>query len=425
MGLFDVASGLGLVALFGYKSVNESGLVLASDWPLLLVGFVATGLAIDILVIQSQIKNLAVLLLPVITTLLGAQQIVPGLDSLLLNIALTWASFTLISGRFYVWETLELFFYIVFGLVSSDAQIKALVHLMPDLPLVPRFTNAFWNLFYATFSWYFKKHGFVINSMNWGYHNGEEENKQQLQDSLVLSKEQIMQVLPDCSLWEVEKFSLQLYRKNISAVPGGLAGKDLADVSCGKGGGIRMLSELGSVGDKTEPKTTVGMDFSPVNVAECKASYTSEGKRRPVGLSFTQGSATHMPFADASKDVIVSVEASHCYPSKLAFLKEAHRSLKPDGRLCVIDFMRENQYADYKRWIEEAGLVLERDESVREEVLRASAKVSAEKEAIIEERAPWYMKYFARRFFNTADSVTFNKFASHVYDYRWFTIRKA
>ena len=261
--------------------------------------------------------------------------------------------------------------------------------------------------------------------MNWGYHNGEEENKIQHEDSLVLSQAQINQVLPEASLWEIEKFSLQLYRKNISAVPGGLAGKDIADVSCGKGGGIRMLSELGAVGDKAEPRTTVGMDFSPVNISECKENYTSEGKRRPAGLSFQQGSATHMPFADGSKDVIVSVEASHCYPSKLQFLKEAHRSLKPDGRLCIIDFMRDFQYDDYKRWIEEAGLVLERDESVTKEVLRASAKVSAEKEAIIEERSPFYMKYFARRFFNTADSVTFNKFASGVYDYRWFTIRKA
>jgi ubiquinone/menaquinone biosynthesis C-methylase UbiE len=325
----------------------------------------------------------------------------------------------------WMWEILEFVIYVVFGVVAVNPRLKKYIHLTPELGMYDRYTNAFWNVFYAVFSWYFKKNGLEIRSMNWGYHWGDDlENKVQTEDSMVLTKAQIEQVLIGASsdLWEVEKFSLQLYRKNVSAVPGGLSGKDVADVSCGKGGGIRMLSELGMVGDSKGPNSVVGMDFSPVNIAECNESY-KEGVR-PACLSFQQGSAIDIPFDDESKDVIISTEASHCYPSKLLFLQHVKRVLRKNGRLCIVDFMRDHQYAAYKEAIKEAGLVMEKDESILEEVIRASRKVSAVKEKYIETRLPWYMHYFAKRFTNTADSVTFHKFVSKTYDYRWFTIKK-
>jgi ubiquinone/menaquinone biosynthesis C-methylase UbiE len=324
-----------------------------------------------------------------------------------------------------LWETLEFIIYVLFGVVAVTPRLKKYVHLTPELRMYDRYTNAFWNVFYAVFSWYFKKNNLEIRSMNWGYHWGDElENKVSTEDSMVLTKAQIEQVLIGASsdLWEVEKFSLQLYRKNVSAVPGGLAGKDVVDVSCGKGGGIRMLSELGMVGDKKGPNSVVGMDFSPVNIGECNESYR-EGVR-PACLSFRQGSAIDMPFEDESKDVIISTEASHCYPSKFLFLQHAKRVLRKNGRLCIVDFMRDHQYAAYKEDIKKAGLVMEKDESILEEVIRASRQCSAVKEKLIEERMPIFMHYFAKRFTNTKDSVTFNKFVTKTYDYRWFTIKK-
>jgi len=319
------------------------------------------------------------------------------------------------------YEFVELVMYLVFNQVALEPRLGKYMYLDGKMSFKAKISGIFWNLFYAGFSIYFKSSGLTINSMNWGYHCGDEENKQHKGDHLVLTKQQVKQVLPDCSMWETEKFSLQLYRKNVSAVKGGLAGKDIADVSCGKGGGIRMLAELGAVGDKKRPASVVGMDYSPVSVDDCNRNYPMD--RRPDNLTFVHGSAEAMPFADNSKDVIISTEASHCYPSKLKFLKEAKRCLKPGGRLCIVDFMRVHQYEDYKRFIIEAGLELETDESVLKEVIRASRTVSAHKVELIEKKMPRFLWSLSKRFANTADSVTFQKFTSGVYDYRWFVIK--
>lgn len=182
-----------------------------------------------------------------------------------------------------------------------------------------------------------------------------------------------------------------------------------------------MLAELGAVGDTERPKSVIGMDFSPVSVADCDVSYPMD--RRPDNLKFKCGSAEAMPFEDNSKDVIISTEASHCYPTWSTFLKEAKRCLKPGGRLCIVDFMRANTYEKYKKMIADEGLELERDETILQEVIRASRQVSANKVALIEERMPRCLWYLSKRFANTADSVTFKKFTSGVYDYRWFVIK--
>lgn len=326
---------------------------------------------------------------------------------------------------FCIWEILETIYYVFLGEIAEKPRIGQWLTLDASLPTRDRFQYAFWNYFYALFSWYFKAKGIEVRSMNWGYHCNEQsdEEKRDSYKTFELSEKQIMkQVLPGvCSdIWQVEKFSLQLYRKNVSAVKGGLAGKDVADVSCGKGGGIRCLSELGAGGDKKTPNSVIGMDFSPVNVRECQTSYDGQIDH----LSFQCGSAEKMPFEDNSKDVIVSVEASHCYPDKIKFLKEAKRVLRKGGRLCIVDFMRmEKEVDNYRKLIADAGLVLERDETILPEVIAASRKCSAVKVALIERLMPRYMWYLSKRFCNTADSVTFHKFTSGVYDYRWFVIK--
>jgi len=51
------------------------------------------------------------------------------------------------------------------------------------------------------------------------------------------------------------------------------------------------------------------------------------------------GSAMDMPFADETFDIVLSLEAAHCFADKSRFLAEASRVLRPGGTLLVIDLI--------------------------------------------------------------------------------------
>src|SRR5690242_11658674 len=56
-------------------------------------------------------------------------------------------------------------------------------------------------------------------------------------------------------------------------------------------------------------------------------------KRGTEPVSVTEGSATHLPFPDATFDAAVAVHIFHLIPDWQQALAELKRVLKPDGRL--------------------------------------------------------------------------------------------
>jgi ubiquinone/menaquinone biosynthesis C-methylase UbiE len=95
----------------------------------------------------------------------------------------------------------------------------------------------------------------------------------------------------------------------------------LLDVGCGTG---QLASRL-----RRELRSTrvVGCDFSRGMLGRAAA--------REPGACWAQGDAARLPFADASHEALVSTEAFHWFPDKLAALAEFFRVLAPDGRLLV------------------------------------------------------------------------------------------
>jgi len=122
---------------------------------------------------------------------------------------------------------------------------------------------------------------------------------------------------------EPDRPNIQLYEH----VRGGLSlrGLRVLEVSCGHGGGASFFARTQA------PAEYVGLDLNPEAIRHC------ERRHRAAGLRFLVGDAQKLPFPDASFDVVVNVEASHCYPDFPGFVDEVARVLKPGGRFLHAD----------------------------------------------------------------------------------------
>ena len=100
------------------------------------------------------------------------------------------------------------------------------------------------------------------------------------------------------------------------------------EVGCGRGGGAAFLTALHT------PARYTAVDFSPAAVALAARLHAAAAPR----LSFAVGDAERLAFGDASFDVVVNVESSHCYGDVPAFLREMARVLAPGGRFAFADF---------------------------------------------------------------------------------------
>ena len=114
---------------------------------------------------------------------------------------------------------------------------------------------------------------------------------------------------------EPNRACIQLYHH--VATPIDLRGKHMLEVSCGHGGGAAWLTRT------LQPASDTGLDLNPRGVAFCRQ------RHRVDGLTVVRGDAKNLPFAAATFDAVINVEASHCYPSLPRFLGEVARVLRP------------------------------------------------------------------------------------------------
>jgi ubiquinone/menaquinone biosynthesis C-methylase UbiE len=98
------------------------------------------------------------------------------------------------------------------------------------------------------------------------------------------------------------------------------AQQDVVEIACGSGQGLGMLERVSrsvEAGDYSEPILKMARDHY--------------GDRIPLARIDAQA----LPYADASKDVVILFEAIYYVPDASRFARECHRVLRPGGRVLV------------------------------------------------------------------------------------------
>jgi tocopherol O-methyltransferase len=100
----------------------------------------------------------------------------------------------------------------------------------------------------------------------------------------------------------------------------------IVDVGCGIGGSSLYLAEKYSA-------TVSGITLSPVQANRATARAQAAGLVKQA--DFKVADALDMPFADASFDLVWTLESGEHMPDKTKFLQECYRVLKPGGTLLM------------------------------------------------------------------------------------------
>ncbi len=97
----------------------------------------------------------------------------------------------------------------------------------------------------------------------------------------------------------------------------------IADLGCGTGKWLAANRRVGI------PSHVIGLDLS--------RGMLQVARRRLPGVPLVQGDWPHLPLADRSVDFLRSTFSYHFVADKRAMLREAHRALRPHGRLVITD----------------------------------------------------------------------------------------
>lgn len=140
-------------------------------------------------------------------------------------------------------------------------------------------------------------------------------------------------------VWSIGKEkNLDYLTRGLSGVPEDFAGR-LLEVPVGTGVlTMPVYAEL--------PNAEIEcLDYSPDMMAAAQRRAEGAGL---ANVHFTQGDVGALPFADASFDIVLSLNGFHAFPDKEAAYRETFRVLKPGGTFCGCFYVKgENRRTDW------------------------------------------------------------------------------
>jgi ubiquinone/menaquinone biosynthesis C-methylase UbiE len=206
---------------------------------------------------------------------------------------------------------------------------------------------------------------------------------------------------------EQDRCFIGLYHKVLGGLD--LQEQQVLEVGSGRGGGTAYVARY------HRPQRIVGLDFSARAVTLARAIHSDLDN-----VEFRQGDAEHLPFDDATFDVVVNVESSHCYANMAAFVSEAARVLKPGGHLAWADIRGRGMMTRTEQAFAASGLALRQAEQINAGVVAALDAMHERKSRLIERHR--LLRPLLREFSATRDARIFNgiKSGSVRYLYRLY-----
>lgn len=148
---------------------------------------------------------------------------------------------------------------------------------------------------------------------------------------------------------ENERFSYQLYHRVGTAFGlfSSLIGKNVLDVSCGKGGGVKFIL------DYMQASKCIGVDSNPKFIEECESRVSNS--EFMVADAENLGS---LPKGFLGRvDVVMNIESSHCYGNFEKFVEEAKKIIKPGGFLLIADYFNAEDVPQVEQCFKNAKMV--------------------------------------------------------------------
>ena len=196
---------------------------------------------------------------------------------------------------------------------------------------------------------------------------------------------------------EINRPAIQLYHHVAGGWP--LGGKNVLEVSCGHGGGASFITRYHHPGSYT------AIDQNPKAVDFCRKAHA------PLKIDFRMGDAQALDFTENSFDVVINVEASHCYPSQQAFFASVNRVLKPGGRLLYADFRPREALSQWENDITAHFQIASKTE-ITAHVLRALQRTSERIRNLVRRLSPRILYPAMESFAGVEGSAIYNSFVS-------------
>jgi SAM-dependent methyltransferase len=197
---------------------------------------------------------------------------------------------------------------------------------------------------------------------------------------------------------EPNRACIQLYHHVGTQVD--LAGKHVVEVSCGHGGGASYLARTQRVA------TYTGMDFNAAGIRLC------EERHKVEGLSFFRGNAELLPFASETVDVVINIEASHCYADFPQFLREVARVLRPGGYFLYADFRFSDERQSWELALAGCPMEVLRGQVISLDVVRGLDLNASRSLDLISRRLPKWMHSMGRDFAGIPGSYVYRALQS-------------
>ena len=209
---------------------------------------------------------------------------------------------------------------------------------------------------------------------------------------------------------EAERYCIQLYNRAAAGID--LHAKDVAEISCGRGGGASYVKRyLGA-------KTVTAIDLSPNQIEFCRRVH------KVPGLRFLQGAAEDIPLPDQCVDAIVNIEASCLYQDTARFFSEVFRLLRPGGHFVYADIHLTKDVDNLLAKLGRSGLQILEHRDITENVIHALEVDHDRRMAGLRQMAPFYLRGLLKSFAGTQGTRIPNSLADGSMVYLSFILSK-